>query len=362
MNYYRVEKSLQVILQDHLPLSSSQIKRIHKICAAVLLAGHSHFPKIARWLKQPIQHPSRIQWLKRTLQASYLDPEWVYYPLIKQALVCYQPPCLHVVMDRTPLNPPHTDLLSLSLNYRKRAVPLTWQVIAHGSSQLDQQKSLIDRCLALLPAQRQVVFHGDNEFGSVALMRHLQRCQWQFILGQSAKNCFVPVGQDTWRTLATLPVTRTQAVYCSDIELTKRHRFGPLNLFAFYKPRPPKRRATHSDVAYCATSLPITPTLRRLGRRRWGIECCFKDFKSAGWQLDCSHLTLGSRATGLITVLSVLYLWMTCLGRWLCKTSQRFLVDQHAQRHLSLFRLGWDWIVSQFRNDLLCPALLTLYS
>jgi hypothetical protein len=205
-----------------------------------------------------------------------------------------------------------------------------------------------------------VVFHADGEFDSVRLMQYLYEQQWDFILGQSGKKHYRQHPDRPWQALNSLPVTKTQAVYLERIELTQTYGYGPLNLFAFYQPRFSNRRRKR-DVTYCATSLPITPSLRRLGHRRGGIECCFKDFKSSGWQLHSSDLTHPLRREGLLTVLSLSYLWATCLGRWLCKSGQRQQVDAKAQRHLSFFRLGWDWLVHRYNMNLFCPTLLTLY-
>jgi len=144
------------------------------------------------------------------------------------------------------------------------------------------------------------------------------------------------------------------------VEVTKKYGYGLVNIFAFYKPRFGKNRRKQ-DIIHCATSLPTAPTLRCTGHRRWGVECQFRDMKSSGWNVQDCDLTHPKRREGLVNVLNLCYLWTTCLGRWLCKTSQRNLVDSKSKRHLSLFRIGWDWLVNQFRTGRECPALLRLY-
>ena len=360
MNYYAMEETMQAVFEATIPLSKAQNTHLRQVCVGVLLAGSSQLTRIARWLNQQTQQDSRVQWLRRLLQAGFMTQEYVYYPFVKHVLTDYQAAPLHLVMDRTPLSDKQTDLLSLSLNFRKRAIPLVWRFMPQGRSDYGLQTHLIERCQALLPLQRPVVLHGDNEFGSVGLMQYLRHLGWDFCVGQSSKNYYRHWPRRNWQQLSTLPVTKRHGVYLSQIELTKDYAYGPLNLFAFYQPRYSNGRCKH-DITYCATSLPITPTLRRLGHRRWGIECCFKDFKSSGWNVQASDLTHAQRREGLFTVLSLAYLWATCLGRWLCKTAQRRAVDNKAQRHLSLFRLGWDWLVHRYNMDLPCPTLLTLY-
>jgi hypothetical protein len=351
---------LQALIEDWIPLSKAQNRHISQACMAVFLAGSSQLSRIARWLKQPTQQDSRVRWLQRLLETPYLRQEWAYYPVVKQALASATRERLHVVMDRTHLADGRTDLLGVHLNFRQRAIPLVWQCMAHGSSDAQTQLALIERCRPLLPANIPVLFHGDGAFDGIPLLQYLREQQWEFIVGQPGKKLIRQRPQGGWQALSSLPVTPTQPVYLSNIELTRCYAYGPLNLFAFYQPRYRHRQRKRERV-YCVTSLPITPPLRRLGQRRWGIECCFQDFKSSGWQLQASDLTHPARREGLLTILSLAYLWATCLGRWLCKPGQRRQVDAKAPRHLSLFRIGWDWLVHRYHMDLPCPTLLTLY-
>ena len=360
MDYYGVEKSLQVLFERHIPLSRSQLRRLGDLCAGVLLAESPNLTKVARRLKRSGKQDSRVRWIKRLLGAKWMRQEHVYEPLVRQALNGHHARQFHVVMDRTDIVDHQTDLLSVTLNFRKRSIPLVWQFMPVGMSGYDRQAPLVKRAHRLLPKGIPVIFHGDNEFGGVQLMKLIRRLGWDFIVGQSKKNYYRPCSNGKADVLENLPVTKSKAVYLSHIELTKTHWYGPLNLFAFYKPAYSRRRRKR-DVRYCATSLPIAPTIRRVGRRRWGIECCFKDFKSSGWDIEKTCLTAQNRQEGLMTVLSIAYLWATCLGRWLCKTSRRSQVDSRPKRNLSLFRIGWDWLVYQYRNDLPCPTLLTLY-
>lgn len=360
MDYYRVEKSLQVLFEQHIRLSQAQIKRIRQACMGVLLAGSSQLTWIARWLKGAAKQDSRVQWLRRLLTTPYLQHEYVYEPLIKQAIRAHNNQRIHLIMDRTALNSGGTDLLSVNMYFRKRAVPLVWQCMDHGMSGLERQSGLIDRVQRILPTSNEVIFHGDNEFGGIDLMKYVRRLGWDFMLGQSESHCYRQSPGQDWTTLKTLPVKRTRPVYLTDIELTKTHAYGGLNLLAFYKPRFKDNRKQR-EITYCATTLPVTPALKPTGRRRWGIEPSFKDLKSSGWNLQLGQIQQQKRLEGLVTLLHTAYLWATCVGRWLCKSGRRAEVDAKAHRHLSLFRLGWDWLVQKYRRGHTCPVLLRLY-
>lgn len=284
MDYYPVEESLQALFSAYMPLSAAQRARIQAICMGVILAGSSHLTQIARWLKQESNQASRVRWLQRVLEAPYLAQSYVYTPLVKQALVGYQANTWHLIMDRTHLLDSSTDVLSLNLAFRRRSIPLGWQCMRHGRSDAQTQIALLERCRHLLPPQQSVIFHGDAEFDSIALLRYLQAQHWDFIVGQPKHKTYSLHQDNQWQPLATLPVSKSQPIYIPHIDLTEKHQFGPLSLFAFYQPRfSNDGRKRKRDITYCVASLPITPALRRLGQRRWGIEPFFRDYKSSGW-------------------------------------------------------------------------------
>lgn len=353
-----MEESLQVLLSKHLPLSESQKRRISEACVGVMLAGSSHLSQVGKWLGHSTQQRSRERWLRRLLDAPFMRQAFVYAPLVKQVLASYQVSRLHLLMDRSSVVAGKLDLLSLSLLYRKRALPLVWTVMPTGMSGYERQVALVERVQSLLPSTQHIIFHGDNEFG-IPLLIYVRHLGWDVMLGQNGKNCF-HLGNYNWQTLCDLSIQRRRNIYLPDVYLTKKHDYGKLNVVAFYHPRFKKNRR-QSNIRYLATTLPITPHLLVTGKARWGIECQFKDFKSAGWQLNHTGIHDENRLEALLNLLSIAYLWSTCLGRWLCKIGKRSLVDAHARRGLSYFRIGWDWIVHQFRVQGLCPVLSRLY-
>jgi hypothetical protein len=193
------------------------------------------------------------------------------------------------------------------------------------------------------------------------MMSFVRQQGWHFILGQRHNKWFCLRGAQQWQKLASLSVSPQQACYVANVEWTQQHRYRPVNLFAFYAPR--RNNASHArrNIRYFATSLPITPQLRCLGRRGWGTECFYRDYKSSGWQVDLSGIDDPKRLERLLTLLSVNYLWCVCIGRWLVKSGQRHQVDSHRQRHFSYFRLGWDWLLHQHNCKKPIPSILTLY-
>ena len=361
MSSLRSEDTMCALFRRHLALSNSQIRRLARVTVGMILAGTAQLPKVARWLSGDAKQDNRIQFMRRLLDADYLTQRAVYQPLLRQALSFYHEQAWHVLIDRSTLSKARNrELLVVSLNFRKRSIPLAWQVINFGCTGADEQIALLTEAKQVIPAEQAVVLHGDTEFGSVKVMQFARRNHWDFILGQP-DNVRYHDGQ-SWCLLQDLPITPRQPVYLSDIRWTKQHNYGPVNLFAFYSPHQAAEFAVRRDKRFFATSLPTTHTIRRVGRRRWGIEPFFKDYKSSGWELDASALKCFRRLDSLIILLSVDYLWATCVGRWVCKTGRRSEIDAKPSRHLSLFRIGSDWLIHQHVMGREWPQMLALYS
>jgi hypothetical protein len=328
----------------------------------VLLAGEVHLSKIARFLKGGTQQDSRVRWIQRLLEAGFMSQERVYQPVLKHALRSCREACWHLVIDRTSLWDGEIDLATISLNYRKRAIPLVWCCVPFGGAAETTYIALLHQCVPLVPAGVSVIFHGDTEFGGAGMMRALRELGWDFILAQAGSWHFQPLDAATSQPLSSLRVTPHRSCQVANVDLFADHPLGGINILAFYQPHYTQAGTCKRRVCYLATSLPLSAGLRRLGRRRWGTEPFYRDYKSSGWHITRSQLASSQRQEGLLIILALAYLWSVCMGRWLCKTGQRRFVDRHSSRHLSLFRIGWDWLIHQLRCDLPVPAFLRLYT
>jgi len=274
MSSLQLEDSMKTVFGHAKGLTAAQTENLTCASVGMLLAGSVQLTKIARWLHREGQQDSRVQYLRRLLDSDYLTQEQVYQPLVRQALSGYRATEWHVLLDRSTLDGTTRDVLMASLHFRRRAIPLAWQVNALGGSSARQQISLLAQVRHLLPAEQAVVVHGDSEFGSVEMMRFVRAQHWQFILGQAAHKLYRRFGDKVWRRVDSLPVTPRHAVYVPDVEWTQDACYYPVNVFAFYRPYQNSPRSPRHEARYYATSLPIAHTLRRRGRRRWGSNAC----------------------------------------------------------------------------------------
>lgn len=356
--YLPVDASLQAVFEASMPLMPAQTSRMARLCTALVNAGEVSLSRLGRQLKMETQQDSRIRWISRLLETLYVSQSVAYQPFIRHILASYSCSTWHLVIDRTTINGQDQDVVIISLNYAGRAIPLIWEFVPFGGAGVAQHCALIRRCAALIPSDVQVIFHGDTEFGALAIIKLLVDLNWDFMLAQKKSNHFWALDRSHSQAFATLPVCRHRTLYRSRIGIGQ-HGWGCFNLMAFYKPRYSgghRRR----EIAYIVTSLPLSRGLKRIGRRRWGAEPFHRDYKSSGWRMTASKLR-GSRLAGLFVIMALAYVWAVCIGRWLCKRGERQRVDSKPRRHLSLFRIGWDWLVHTLRMNGLSPPFLRLY-
>ena len=353
-----LENRVYEMLNQHLSHRPFHLRRLASVCTSMQLARTTQLGEVARWVRKETQQNSREQFLKRFLMSPYFSQEAAYYPLLKQALKSYKATPWHLILDRTNLDKHRLDLLMVSLAFRKRAIPIGWEVRPFGGTGSKTQIRLLERIRGLIPTNQRVIVHGDTEFGSVPMMKYIRtQPHWDFILAQK-KNTYFQSSDKVWCSVADLGIKPRQSVYLTDLTWTKKHQYQAVNFFAFYAPHQNSSTSPKHTYRYCATSLPIAYTLRRLGRRRWGIECMFRDYKSSGWQIDQSGLQDADNTETLLVLLAINYLWATSLGRWLCKSGRRSEVDAKKSGILVSFALALIGLFINTLSGLLSPLTL----
>ena len=361
-----LEDTMNHLFQGIIPISPSQNGRLARACSAMTLAENVSLSKMANRMSGISQKSGHIRFLERLFKAEFVSQELVYQPFLAHFLRKRHDPVWYILMDRSTLHGHDTEMLVISLAYYGHAIPLVWEIIDFGCTGASEQIELLKRLVTLLnnirPQNTRIIFQADTEFGSVEVIKFLCQQNWDFILAQPANTSYRFRGTDQWYSLKDLPVSPRQSIYLENIEWTAQHIYGCFNLFAFYQPHQNSAFSQRRDYRYCLTNLRITHTLRSQGRRRWGIECFFKDCKSGGFDIEKSHFRHHERWERLLTILALNYLWLTSLGRWLSKVGKRALVDAKARRQLSYFRIGWDWLLLVFSQGGKIPLISTLYS
>lgn len=78
--------------------------------------------------------------------------------------------------------------------------------------------------------------------------------------------------------------------------------------------------------------------------RRWGVECLFKSFRTAGFHLSCSHVTDPVRVERLLVLLTLALTWAARTGV-IASQLEPIPVKSHGRAEFSVFRFGLDVLV-----------------
>jgi hypothetical protein len=121
-------------------------------------------------------------------------------------------------------------LIRLSLVYRGRAVPVVWEVLAHGSSSVTHPayEALLDMVPPLLPAGGKVVFLADRGLADTELLAQLRRLGWHFRMRIKATFTLRRPGQPPCK-VEDFALTPGRALFLHNGAITADH-FGPVSL------------------------------------------------------------------------------------------------------------------------------------
>jgi len=261
---------------------------------------------------------------------------------------------IRLIVDGTKIGFGH-QLLIVCLAYRKRSIPIAWDWVKHvkGHSRAGKQLALLAYVRSLLPAGAAVFLVGDSEFGSVAVLRQLDKWRWLYVLRQKADTCVWFNQQSGWQTFGSHIQKPGQSIWLGEGYLTTKHIYA-VNLLVHWK--------VGEKEPWClATNLPdLRMALRFYARRMW-IEEMFGDIKRHGFDLERTMLRHCDRLSRLTLAVAILYVWSVSVGTRTIRSGLRHLVDRFDRRDLSIFQIGLRFIDRCLVNDLSVHTPLCSY-
>ena len=261
---------------------------------------------------------------------------------------------IRLIVDGTKIGFGH-QLLIVGLAYRKRAIPIAWTWVRHvkGHSPARKQLALLAYVRSLLPARAAVFLVGDCEFGSVAVLRQLDKWHWFYVLRQKADSGVWINEQMDWQAFGSYLQKPGQSIWLGHGYLTAKEIY-PVNLLVYWK-------IGEKDPWCLATNLPdLRMALRYYARRMW-IEEMFGDMKKHGFDLESTMLRHFVRLSRLTLAVAILYVWLISVGTRSIRSGLRHLVDRTDRRDLCIFQIGLRFVERRFINGLTIPSTLCSY-
>lgn len=311
-------------------------------------SGEVHLSKIVRKWPSLSKLPSLVNRLNRFLNNAYIKPWDWYRPLAQSLLEVFADQDLRLIMDCTKVGFNHR-LLSISIAYKKRSLPLIWSVHqgAKGHVTVTEQIKLL-RHLAPLVSTNRVYLLADAGFDSTQRMQWLSRQHWRFVIRQNGRSKVGFQGQD-WIKLTQLTLKKGQTRCIGWVRITEKHKAGYYWLILHWA-------KTEDEPWYLLSNFSSsTNTLIRFYKLRMWTEEMYGDMKGHGFDLEATHLDDKDRISRLFLAVAFTFVWLISLGSWLVKRGFRHFIDVKSRRDKSFFRLGWDWLEHCSRLNLTLP-------
>ena len=343
-----LHRDLMKALLTHIPRSVyHDIRRVVTLAWAIVGLCLTRTVRLTAWAEvvdgRATYAASRVRRFARWLHQRAIDPTQWYPPLLKAALRDWQPQThWYVALDTTVLGP--FVLIRAALVYRGRAIPLAWKALRHASAMVsfDVYQPVLEQVRTRLPADCRITVLADRGFLHEQLIRYTQQHHWHYRI-RMLGNTLVQQPRHAVRTVEQLRPAPGQAHFYHNVTIFGT-AIGPVHLVVAQPADAP------DDPWYIASDeLTSQQTLTEYGLR-FDIEETFLDDKSGGFQVQTSELQTPEALERLFLVLAIASLHFTSVGLEVVRADLRRWVDTHWDRGLSYFKIGWRWLVQQYRR------------
>lgn len=335
---------------------TERITRLRNLALLVmgLYQGESvHLAKIAKHWPVRARLLSRVQRLRRFLDNQRTRDTTFFRPVARQILsrFCGSDHPVRLLLDTTKVGP-SCQIATVSVAYRKRAIPLCWKAVkkVKGHLDTDQIKELLRQAAAHLAAVQEesstemppIWVLGDSEFGQVDVIKWVRERDWHYVFRVYGHYtaCAVEGKEptaETFRQIGDWSLSEGQTRPVGPVLLTEDRQYQGAHLILHWE-------EGYEDPWYLVSDQPVGHRTLRLYEKRMWIEELHGDLKGHGVDLEASCLRDPSRLERLMLGVAIAYAWLIALGSRVIKRGLRPRFDRKSRRDKSYFRLGMDWL------------------
>lgn len=311
--------------------------------------------KIAAQAPSSTQQSSRTMRVHRLLKSQGVEPEALYRPVREELMRTFRDAPIRLVLDTTKVGF-QAALASVSVAYRRRALPLLWSAHPNkrGAITMEQAARLVERAEAQMPDKAAVEVTADAAFGRPVFLKALIKRKWAFVVrarrrykvrlldGQPPARC--RLDEEGHLTLGALAhgLSPGQRRDYGPVAFTEKHGLEGVFVTVYWK-RGQKKPwiLLHSGLA----------RPERAYRRRMWTEELYADVKDGGFGLERTHVRALDRLERLMLIVSWVYVWLIALAARVVRSGQRYRVDRTDRRDLSYFQIGKRWLEDVLNQD-----------
>lgn len=333
-------------------INLAHIKLISLFIMALCKVKTVCFSMLATAFDSPAKADSCLRRIQRFFSEHDLNPDLIARVIFR--LLPMQRP-FTLAIDRTNWKFGSTDIniFMLAAAHEGVAYPLLFSMLPKkGTSNTQERIRLLERYLRLFGSETIDCLLADREFVGEHWVKWLNDNNIRYYIrirenfwvtspssGKRAKASWLfndlPVGES--RHLYKIHYVNNQACYLSACKMKGREGKPELQIIISYN-KPEKAVATY--------------------KLRWQIETMFKAMKSAGFNIEDTHLTDLKRIEKLILLVMVTFVWCYNIGELVHRKIKPIRIQAHGRKAKSIFRYGLD-IVGEFllreRNEYNIP-------
>ena len=292
MSTNKLYPKIKEVLAEHIDpaVDEHSLERIALLVTGIIAAKSGAPAQIAQALKTLGLSEAKVESIERRVRRIENDPEirasYCFHPLARARLMLGKPQELLLIIDPTTQDD-RLVMLSVSVWYRGRALPLAWAVWP-GNQPLKGDRfwvrvaKLLQVVKELLPVGVAVTWLADRAFGSPAFTDLLAPFGWNFVVRvQNHTRCRNYRGFERQiKELVPRPECRSKL----QGQVFKKRGWRQASVVAYWGRR-------HKDPLCLVSNLPARWSIISLYRRRYPIEATFRDYKSQGWQWEQGQVT-----------------------------------------------------------------------
>lgn len=311
------------------------LKSMAFLINGIIRSNRCNLPDVAAKCADVRKPPSREKSFYRLLKNPNFTYDTFYLPFAQALLRSINTKYIAIVFDGSVVGHGCIALVA-GLVYRNRSLPICWLVKKGGKGHMEEKLhiELWQRLLAIVPANKTIIFLGDGEFDGSDLLHNISKNRHVFV-ARTAENRKMTAQDDIFK-MNDLDVGSEEFIWVPSVKPIANSTFC-CDAVVWWK-------RDYKEPIYLFTNLqPIEEALYWY-EKRFTIETFFSDQKSRGFHIHKSHMAKPERLERLLIAAAMAYLFLIYFGIYAKLHDFHKTIHRTDRCDLSMFKLGQRFI------------------
>ncbi len=311
------------------------LKNMAFLINGIIRSNRCNLPDVAAKCADVRKPPSREKSFYRLLKNPNFTYDTFYLPFAQALLRSINTKYIAIVFDGSVVGHGCIALVA-GLVYRNRSLPICWLVKKGCKGHMEEKLhiELWQRLLAIVPANKTIIFLGDGEFDGSDLLHNVSKNKHVFV-ARTAENRKMTAQDDIFK-MNDLDVGSEEFIWVPNLK--------PITDSTFCCDAVVWWKRDYKEAIYLFTNLqPIEEALYWY-KKRFTIETFFSDQKSRGFHIHKSHIAEPERLKRLLIAAAMAYLFLIYFGIYAKLHDFHKTIHRTERCDLSMFKLGQRFI------------------